>query len=426
MSLSVWKLIEKGFFGPTTRRKLTEYGCSKWMGKPFSTISKIRNRTYEGNVLKIPCFTSNFIPGLTLSVSKEYLFDGVINKPHYWVDFDEIKIEMEMYGAKFLINAREYETEEKKTYATEIEFLGNSSFEQITQVTSEILKMTETDKSMKMYVDQSFMSQSRHADHDVLDVSDVKTCTGIFTYKADGMKVYVFSYRTGYIITFTDRALTIIDYHIEPSTEVPEDITKTPDIMVAEMMLDGSLIYIDTLALNGEALEKSRNYVERPVQTLNYRPPPPCSELTYVFIWMMVSDDYDFNHNTINWEGSNPNTFVHLWSIMDRLKQSLEDMGLHWIVGERSYTGYYMDTGLTGPMDEKMYIPEVEPLPYIDEMDDEIFSLTYTEQTEEFCSYLDFYTSVKNTITSSECTLDDAYLAIQMRELERIWNSPET
>lgn len=154
-------------------------------------------------------------------------------------------------------------------------------------------------------------------------------------------------------------------------------------------------------------------------------PPPPCSELTYVFIWMMISDEYDFNHNTVTWEGSNANTFVHLWSIMDRLKQSLEDTGLYWIVGDRSCTGYYMHTGLTGPMDEKMYIPEVEPLPYIDEMDDEIFSPTYTEQCEEFCSYLDFCTSVKNSMTSTDCSLDNAYIAMQMRDLERAWRSSE-
>ena len=52
-----------------------------------------------------------------------------------------------------------------------------------------------------------------------------------------------------------------------------------------------------------------------------------------------------------------------LWSIMDRIRHVLEETGLYWIVGERSCTGYYTQTGLTGPMDEKMYIPEVESLP---------------------------------------------------------------
>lgn len=271
-SLSLWKVMETGFFGTVTRRTLEEIGCSKWMGKPFEKICRARNRTYEGNVLKVPLLSCNFMPGLSLNISREYSFEGTINKPQYSVQFEEMSVAMEMNGVKILINSREYETNNKKTYASEIEFLDQPTFEQICQVTSEILKMTETEKSMRMYVDASHMSQARYADHDVLDVSDVTMCSGIFTYKADGMKVYVFSYQTGYVITFTDRALTVIEYHIEPRSELPEDITKTPDIMVAEMMVDGSLIYIDTLALNNEPLEKPREYIQKPVQSSNYRP----------------------------------------------------------------------------------------------------------------------------------------------------------
>ncbi|KAG5957613.1 hypothetical protein E4U58_005756 [Claviceps cyperi] len=74
-------------------------------------------------------------------------------------------------------------------------------------------------------------------------------------------------------------------------------------------------------------------------------------------------------------------------------------------------------------MDEKMYIPEVVQLPYINEMDDEIFKPTYEEETKEFCSYFDFCTTIKNSISSPECSLDRAYITMQLRDLETEWSS---
>ncbi len=146
-------------------------------------------------------------------------------------------------------------------------------------------------------------------------------------------------------------------------------------------------------------------------------PPPPCTEGTYVFIWMMISDNYGVNHTTIEWSGSTPNTFVHLWSIMDRIKLSLEETGLYWIVGDRSCTGYYRETGLTGPLDQMMYIPETEPLPCIDDMDDELFRPSYTDDPQEFCSFLDFCTSVKDDMKNEDNSLDEVYISMQLRKI---------
>lgn len=85
-------------------------------------------------------------------------------------------------------------------------------------------------------------------------------------------RVHVFCYQSGYVIACTDRDLKILQYHIEPIETVPEDMTNTPDMLVAEMMMDGSLVYIDTLVMNGEPLEKPRDYISRPVQSWNCRP----------------------------------------------------------------------------------------------------------------------------------------------------------
>jgi hypothetical protein len=54
-------------------------------------------------------------------------------------------------------------------------------------------------------------------------------------------------------------------------------------------------------------------------------PPAPYTKKTYVFVSMMMCKDYDVNHNTIKWEDSTPNIYIHLWSIMDRIKIALDN-----------------------------------------------------------------------------------------------------
>lgn len=47
---------------------------------------------------------------------------------------------------------------------------------------------------------------------------------------------------------------------------------RTPDVTVAEMMAEGTLVYIDTLVVDGIALPKRRNYSSEPL-SMNARPP---------------------------------------------------------------------------------------------------------------------------------------------------------
>lgn len=48
-----------------------------------------------------------------------------------------------------------------------------------------------------------------------------------------------------------------------------DHIPGTPDVLVAELML--SLVYINTLTLDGKLLNKPREYIETPPQTLKCR-----------------------------------------------------------------------------------------------------------------------------------------------------------
>jgi len=122
-------------------------------------------------------------------------------------------------------------------------------------------------------------------------------------------------------------------------------------------------------------------------------PEAPCDEKTYVFMWMMAADDYEVNHGTIAWEGSNANTFVHLWSIIDRMRIPLENAKMNWVIGTRNCASYCDTTGMTGPLDAHMYPPEYTTPTQITSIDDNPMPMTYKNVTEEFCSFYDFNAS---------------------------------
>lgn len=69
-------------------------------------------------------------------------------------------------------------------------------------------------KSLRKYVNSMFVNEVRHADHDVVDVTDLNSHRGVIMTKVDGMKVYVFCYASGYVITQTDDLLSVIAYSI--------------------------------------------------------------------------------------------------------------------------------------------------------------------------------------------------------------------
>ncbi|EMC97272.1 hypothetical protein BAUCODRAFT_68752 [Baudoinia panamericana UAMH 10762] len=118
----------------------------------------------------------------------------------------------------------------------------------------------------------SFVSNVRSNDHVVIDVPDVSGYSGVFLAKADGEKVYVFCYEFGYVITITDPKLDVVTCMATVTHKDLPEMTHTPDVVLAEMMMDGSLIYVDTLSMNSDGkLPKSMNMSVCPIRT--ERPP---------------------------------------------------------------------------------------------------------------------------------------------------------
>ena len=140
-------------------------------------------------------------------------------------------------------------------------------------------------------------------------------------------------------------------------------------------------------------------------------PDSPCDEKTYVFMWMIAADDYGVNHGTIAWEGSNPNTFVHLWSIVDRMRVSLENARVSWVVGTRNCASYCTTTGMSGPLDAHMYPPEYTTADQITSIDESVTEMSYTDTIEEFCSFYDF---ISSTLTIPAVTV------VTTSDMERI------
>lgn len=102
------------------------------------------------------------------------------------------------------------------------------------------------------------MSSVRRTNHAVIDVQDVSSYRGRFMLKADGVKVYVFCYSFGYVVTYTDTSLSVISMVCVPTQTPIFEFTTTP------MLMDGSLVYIDTLSTNGVVSPISRVFIHKP------------------------------------------------------------------------------------------------------------------------------------------------------------------
>ena len=145
-------------------------------------------------------------------------------------------------------------------------------------------------------------------------------------------------------------------------------------------------------------------------------PNPPHDDRMYVFMWVMACENYSVNHSTIKWEGATPNTFVHLWSIMDRMKHSLERLNLSWVVGPRNCADYCRRMGMTGPLDSLMYVPELVVPVEITKMEEDFIPISFESESRSFCSFYEFNKSVK---------VDDHGVALTVSDMEAAEFAPQ-
>ena len=270
-SSSMFKMMKAGFFGTTTSNMVSEIGCSWWTGANTNRIARLRKRTNGETNAKVVMDVCEIMPGIKIAVSYEFEFAGEISRPEYTTVMHEVSTTIVISGTVVKMISRMYKGEDAVSFASEVEFKAGVAHAEIKAVASAIVNMVGTELSMVPHVDSTFMAEVRYVDHDVVDVADMSAYRGSFMIKADGMKVYVFCYPNGYVVTFANRTLNVISYVISSSYTPLVAITRKPDVMIAEMMVDGSLVYIDTLSKNEIVVPKSRSYASRPV-TVNERP----------------------------------------------------------------------------------------------------------------------------------------------------------
>ena len=123
-------------------------------------------------------------------------------------------------------------------------------------------------------------------------------------------------------------------------------------------------------------------------------PDAPGCEPPYVIMWMLACEDYEVNHNTIAWQGAGPNTFVHIWSMIERLRNTLVEAGAEWVMGSRDSVGYCEATNTIGSTDAHIYMSEQLVLPQVASMARTMKGSVRTTANREFVSFFDMETSM--------------------------------
>jgi len=122
---------------------------------------------------------------------------------------------------------------------------------------------------------------------------------------------------------------------------------------------------------------------------MNLPPISGCRPI-YMIIWMLASEDYSVNHNTIRWDKSTPNNFAYVWTIIERMTPILRRVGLTWIVAGRNSVDYCSLTGMRGPADQSLYPPTVGLVASIKESVRAVRDVQGYQVEREFVSLFDF------------------------------------
>ena len=107
-------------------------------------------------------------------------------------------------------------------------------------------------KSLRPHIDATYLSDIRSRDPIVVDVPTLSGHSGRVLAKADGMKVYIMSYMFGYVTVLSDPGLTIQGCIVTIDDDPLAPMSRTPDVIVAEMLLNRSMVFIANLAINGQ------------------------------------------------------------------------------------------------------------------------------------------------------------------------------
>ncbi|KAK5162694.1 uncharacterized protein LTR77_011247 [Saxophila tyrrhenica] len=149
--------------------------------------------------------------------------------------------------------------------------------------------------------------------------------------------------------------------------------------------------------------------------TWRHLPDAPDCERTFVIMWMISAENYDINHFTIKWPEASSNTFVHLWSIVDRLRTLLESNNADWLVGARNPVGYSETMNMPGAADQHLYPSESIIAPHV-----EVFSSNMARMQPKTIkrSYdSNFFFTLSLTMSRPKRVIDPSQMAMRNDEM---------
>lgn len=140
---------------------------------------------------------------------------------------------------KINLISRMYTNNDKVSHAAKFEIESEVSNSMIRRILSMSISMIGNVTTMKQLIDI------------VLDALSLNWYRDRHMAKTDGVKVHVFCYEFGYVVSLIDPNLTVISCMVAVNTTYLPMMTDRPDDIVAEMLVDGSLVYINKLSLCG-------------------------------------------------------------------------------------------------------------------------------------------------------------------------------
>ncbi|KAK0888904.1 hypothetical protein LTR91_023581 [Friedmanniomyces endolithicus] len=144
-------------------------------------------------------------------------------------------------------------------------------------------------------------------------------------------------------------------------------------------------------------------------------PTPPDCESVFVLMWMISAENYDVNHFTITWQNATSNTFVHLWSIVDRLRTVLESNSADWLVGPRNPVGYSTSMNLPGAVDEYLYPSESIVPPHVEVFSTNMSKMQPKIMKRDYDSNFSFIMSL--TMTKPRRMIDPNHVSMHNQEM---------
>lgn len=144
-------------------------------------------------------------------------------------------------------------------------------------------------------------------------------------------------------------------------------------------------------------------------------PSAPGCESVFVLMWIISCENYDVNHFTINWPEATSNTFVHLWSVIDRLRTTLQSTDAEWLLGPRNAVSYCESMNIPGAAETHLYPSESILPPHIEIFSTNMNKMKEVSLTRSYGSYYDFMRSM--TLPKIKVPIDPNKMAMRNAEI---------